>query len=50
MREPIWGYFNSLYFEVAIKPIPIIRTTVWLGWNVPKKVQAAEPKANNRPI
>jgi len=26
--EPVVGYFNSLYFEVAIKAIPIIRTIV----------------------
>jgi hypothetical protein len=24
----VLGYFNSLYFEVAIKAIPIIRTIV----------------------
>ena len=29
--------------------IPIIRRTVWLGWKVPKKVQAAEPRAATKP-
>ncbi len=44
-----FNYFNSLYFEVAISTIPIIKTTVWLEWKDPKKVQAAEPRANTKP-
>jgi len=42
-------YFNSLYFDVAMSPIPIIRTAVWLGWKVPKNVQAADPRATIKP-
>jgi hypothetical protein len=42
-------YLNSLYFEVAMSPIPIIRMIVWLGLKVPKKVQAAEPRAKTKP-
>ena len=42
-------YFNSLYFDVAMRAIPIIRMMVWLGWKVPKNVQAAEPRANTKP-
>jgi hypothetical protein len=42
-------YFNSLYFDVAMSAIPIIRTTVWLGWKVPQNVQAAEPRAKIKP-
>jgi hypothetical protein len=45
-----FNYFNSLYFEVAISAIPIIKTIVWLVWKDPKKVQAAEPRAKTKPI